>query len=195
MNKVDVSQAMKMGMSYDDYLEVMRKQAAQADDNPDDSRLQATPLNLHRSQRISRTYQVPDEICRLINKIADKQFWLVLTEPWCGDSSQTLPCIVHYAGCNPNIELKILLRDDHLDIMDVYLTDGNRGIPKLVVFDEKGNELFNWGPRPLAARNLFKANKDAGMEKSENIAQVMLWYGRDRGKTLEAEFTEILGDL
>jgi hypothetical protein len=183
------------GMDYDEYVKLMQTRAAGAGEQPDNERMQAIPMNLHRSQRISKTYQVPEDICRLINQIAAKQYWLVLTEPWCGDSSQTLPFIAHYANCSPDIELRILLRDQYPEIMDCYLTDGNRGIPKLVVFSEEGVELLQWGPRPEAARQLFNRNKAAGMQKKENIAQVMLWYGRDRGHTLEAEFRTILENL
>jgi hypothetical protein len=151
--KFDVFAAMKQGMDYADYLKVMQSRADQAVNHPDDEHFQATPMNLRRSQRISRTYQVPDEICRHINKIADKQYWLILTEPWCGDSSQTLPYIVQFATCNSNIELKILLRDEHLEIMDHYLTDGNRGIPKLIAFGccKKPISCVNRSVKPLCS--------------------------------------------
>ncbi|MCL6097112.1 MAG: thioredoxin family protein, partial [Bacteroidetes bacterium] len=95
--------------------------------------------------------------------------------------------------CNPLIDLRILLRDQNLDIMDLYLTNGNsRSIPKLVVFDQDGNELVQWGPRPAEAQALVNKNKSEGKSKDEFIKELHLWYGRNRGKNLEEEFEKII---
>jgi hypothetical protein len=76
--------------------------------------------------------------------------------------------------------------------MDLYLTNGNRCIPKLIVFDENENELFIWGPRPVEAQNLFTNLKNKGVEKPEINKKLHLWYGRNRGREVEKEITELL---
>jgi len=89
--------------------------------------------------------------------------------------------------------LRIILRDSNLDIMDLYLTDGkSRSIPKLVAFDEQGNELFQWGARPRQAQELVNRLRSEGMSKEIFLEQLHLWYGRDRGKSLESELKEII---
>jgi hypothetical protein len=149
-------------------------------------------LNLQRSSRIDKTYTVSDELKSVIMNIKNKQLWMVITEGWCGDSAQTLPHIVKMAELNPNIELKILLRDKNLDIMDLYLTNGTRSIPVLVIFDEAGNELLKWGPRTKVLQEQMIQWKSEGIVKPELYEKLHLWYARNKGKEIEAEFIKIL---
>nr|WP_319776167.1 thioredoxin family protein [uncultured Sphaerochaeta sp.] len=150
-------------------------------------------LNLHRSKRIERVYEVSDELKSILEGIKEPQIWMVLTEDWCGDSAQNLPYIVKIAEQNPLVNLRILPRDENLDIMDQYLTNGtSRSIPKLVAFDETGNEIFQWGPRPKAAQDLVNELKKSGLEKNEFMEKLHLWYAGNRGKSLEQEFVSIL---
>jgi hypothetical protein len=72
------------------------------------------------------------------------------------------------------------------------LTNGARAIPKLIVLDENDNELFIWGPRPVAAQNLFSKLKDEGRNKSDIYNELHLWYGRNRGKEVELEMIELM---
>jgi hypothetical protein len=157
------------------------------------SRLRNAPLNSQRTARILCTYEVPDEPRRLLVSLRAPQLWMVLSEPWCGDSAQSLPILAKLAGCTPRVTLRILPRDENLDIMDQYLTDGTRGIPKLVAFDEEGYELFQWGPRPRGAREEFLRAKAEGLDKLQALKRVHLWYGRDRGQAIQEEITALLG--
>jgi hypothetical protein len=78
--------------------------------------------------------------------------------------------------------------------MDHYLTNGTRSIPKLIAFDENGTELFQWGPRPKAAANLVSELKVSDISSPELYEKLHLWYGRDRGKTIEQELIELIGN-
>ncbi|MHB8904885.1 MAG: thioredoxin family protein [Melioribacteraceae bacterium] len=150
-------------------------------------------LNYQRVSRILRTYKIDEELLGLIKKISSPQIWMVISEAWCGDSAQNLPYIAKIAEHNPLINLRIILRDSNLDIMDLYLANGtSRSIPKLVAFDENGNELFQWGARPKEAQELVVRLKNEGMEKEKFLEELHLWYGRDRGRTLENELKNIL---
>ena len=150
-------------------------------------------LNYQRVSRILRTYKIDEELLGLIKKISLPQIWMVISEAWCGDSAQNLPYIAKIAEHNPLINLRIVLRDSNLDIMDLYLANGtSRSIPKLVAFDENGNELFQWGARPKEAQELVVRLKNQGMEKEKFLEELHLWYGRDRGRTLENELKGIL---
>lgn len=157
-----------------------------------DERAQYLPLNLQRTQRIEKTYVPSDEVQAAARAIRNAQIWLVLTEPWCGDSAQNLPYISKIAACSASVELRILLRDQNSDIMEVYLTNGTRSIPKLVAFDLRGRELFRWGPRPHPAAELFRQLKEAAVPGMEIRQRLHLWYARNHGRALEDEFLALI---
>ncbi len=155
-------------------------------------KIEFTKLNLHRSLRIGRSHQVNERLTTLIKELTAPTVWMVLTEPWCGDSAQCLPYIKLLTDLNPACDLRLILRDTNPDIMDAFLTDGKRSIPQLVIFAADGQVLGQWGPRPAAAQTVFNAAKSTGLAKPRLLEKLHRWYGRDRGQTLEAEFITLL---
>ena len=116
---------------------------------------------------------------------------LVVTEPWCGDSLANLPVIV--ALCrHAGIELRIVRRDEHLELIDRYLTQGGRSIPIAIALNEGFEELFHWGPRPGPAQAIFAEHREelaAGtIDKIEVHRKIRAFYGRDKGRTAIREF-------
>jgi hypothetical protein len=180
-------------MEYRRHLEVETAKTRRAAPEDLDDHSRYLPLNLQRTIRIERKHVAPARVAAAAAAIRKPQLWMVLTEPWCGDSAQNLPYICKIAGCNPRIDLRILLRDQNLDIMDRYLTHGTRSIPKLVAFDESGMERFQWGPRPQAAVEVFRSWKEAGAAPEVVRLKLHLWYARDHGRALEEEFIVLLG--
>lgn len=152
-----------------------------------------TKLNLARSRRIEKTLQVLPEVRQTMEQAAP-QSWLVITEMWCGDSAQNLPVIVALAALAPAIDVRIVRRDTHVQLMDRYLTNGTRGIPKLIAFSAAGNELFTWGPRPQAAQELVMGNKlkpEAERLSKDALAEKLhRWYADDGGRTTQRELNE-----
>ncbi|PKL87039.1 MAG: thioredoxin family protein [Ignavibacteriae bacterium HGW-Ignavibacteriae-2] len=152
-----------------------------------------TKLNVHRVNRIIKTYKVSEELKEIIEAIDHRQTWLILTEAWCGDSAQNLPYIAKMAELNKNINLIIMERDKNLETMDLYLTNGkSRSIPKLIVFDEEGNEKFQWGPRPKEAQELVHSLNKEGLLKAAINENLHFWYAKNRGKNIEQELKELL---
>jgi len=155
--------------------------------------LNYTKLNYQRTQRIHKTFKPNDKLISVMNSIDKQMIWMVITEPWCGDSAQNLPFIYEISKLNENIQLKIIYRDKNLDIMDLYLTDGkSRSIPKLVVFSEFGDELFQWGPRPVELVNQIDKWKSEGLTKEEFLPMIHLWYAQDIGNHLLSEIINLL---
>jgi len=152
-------------------------------------------INLQRSSRLEKTFTLSRELINEINKIKAPQSWMIITETWCGDSAQSIPILAKAASLNDKINLRIVLRDENLNIMDSYLTNGSRSIPKLVAFDENDNELFQWGPRPQQAQNLMLKMKNDGVPKDEMNKQLHLWYAKDRGNEIEKELIELLKNI
>ncbi len=188
------------GMTYPEFIERTATYLNVTDkDTLDESEKKSydtISLNLHRSRRISKTYNPSESIRELVKSITLPQIWMVITEDWCGDSAQNLPYIAALADLNENIDLRILLRDENTDIMDNYLTNGiSRSIPILVAFDEEGEDLFRWGPRPLEAQDLIDKLKSEGYEKKEYMEKLHLWYARNRGKNIEMEVAESLSKI
>jgi hypothetical protein len=115
---------------------------------------------------------------------------LVITEPWCGDSLAILPVIVKLCR-RAGIELRVVRRDEHLDLIDRYLTNGGQAIPIAVVLDENFDEVFHWGPRPGPAQAVFEEHREeiaAGrIEKSEVHKRIRAFYAGDKGQAIVEE--------
>ncbi|NMB82329.1 MAG: thioredoxin family protein, partial [Ignavibacteria bacterium] len=174
----------KSGLTYAKFLELTQQKLSD-DEFKKNEKYDVTKLNLQRSNRIYKTYTVSEQVKELIHSINKPQIWMVITEDWCGDSAQNLPYIVKIAELNSLIELRILLRYQNLDIMDMYLTNGkSRSIPKLVAFDKDGNELFQWGPRPKEAQLVVDLSIKNGLDKNAYLEKLHLWYSEDKGQTL-----------
>ncbi len=72
---------------------------------------------------------------------------IVLTEDWCGDAMLNNPVLLRIAE-SAGMEVRFVLRDQNLELMDQYLTNGtSRAIPIFIFIDEEGNEAGVWGPR------------------------------------------------
>jgi hypothetical protein len=74
---------------------------------------------------------------------------LVLAEDWCGDVIDNLPILGRLAEESGKLNLRVFLRDQHLDLMDNYLNHGEfRSIPVFVFFDDDFNEIGRFIERP-----------------------------------------------
>ncbi len=151
-----------------------------------------TQMNVARMKRLDKRTKLNDSMKAQLAAIDKPQVWLVISEGWCGDAAQIVPILAAMATENPNIDLKLILRDDHLEVMDAYLTDGGRGIPKLIVLDAASlEEIGNWGPRPAPAQEMlyeFKANPDE--EYADFSKRLQIWYTKDKAKHIQAELEE-----
>jgi hypothetical protein len=159
-----------------------------------ESFLEYAGLNLQRMRRITKTFQLSDES---LKSLADKKFnmiWLVITEGWCGDAAQNLPIMNSIAEHAQGIELKTILRDEHLDLMDQFLTNGGRSIPKLIAMDKDSKKvIFTWGPRPAFAQEmLLEFKKDESKAYNQFAKEMQLWYAKDKGRTTIAEIMALV---
>jgi thiol-disulfide isomerase/thioredoxin len=178
-------------MTYEDYREDFEEMAGadSAEELPEEKRkyFRYYRLNFERSKRVEKSYTPSDRLRRAVQSIDEPQTWLVITEPWCGDSAQILPILARAAELNDRISFRIIHRDENLDIMDQYRTDGKRGIPKLIAFGEESRELFTWGPRPEPAQEIFESGEAEGQDRSETYKAMQQWYNDDGGATIDAE--------
>lgn len=153
-----------------------------------------TSLNAHRMDRIRKTVSLEPETRSVLSRLDRDLIWLAFTEAWCGDAAQNLPIIAMMVEATDRIQLKLLLRDEHPDLMDNYLTNGGRAIPKLVCLDgENLAELGTWGPRPEPAQEMVRQHKTDPQEPYvEFVKKVQLWYAKDKGSSIQSEFQRLL---
>lgn len=197
MSNIIAENKKEIGIDYNSYKTLFTNQVNNQN-NLDENEIkyfEYRKINLQRSSRLEKTFTLSRELINEINKIKAPQSWMIITETWCGDSAQSIPILAKAASLNDKINLRIVLRDENLNIMDSYLTNGSRSIPKLVAFDENDNELFQWGPRPQQAQNLMLKMKNDGAPKDEMNKQLHLWYAKDRGNEIEKELIELLKNI
>jgi hypothetical protein len=149
-----------------------------------------TMLNLARARRWNTRMQVLPELQAGL-PIRSPQTWLVLTEYWCGDVAQCCPAMVHLAERTPGLQVRFVFRDEHPELMDLYLTRGGRSIPKLVALDDAtGAELFTWGPRPEPAQAVVDSFLAIPKEQRDSEAMkesLHAWYAKDGCAAVQRE--------
>lgn len=153
-------------------------------------------INLQRMGRVYKTTQLQEALSTALQKLSRKVIFVVITEGWCGDSAQIVPVFERMHEQCANIELKFLLRDEHLDIMDLYLTNGARSIPKLVCLDADTLEvLFTWGPRPEALQAEVQRMLNAHVSKEEKGIFVQKWYNENKTQAIQHELLQLIQGL
>ena len=155
--------------------------------------LHYSELNEVRMKRLEKTLKLDLEVEKTIQNLKSKQTWLVITEGWCGDAAQILPIIKLMSEASENIDLKLVLRDENEELINLFLTNGAKSIPKLLLLDESFNLINHWGPRPEGAKNLiieYKA-KHGIVDEAAKIA-LQKWYLDDKGISTMKEIVAIL---
>ena len=153
-------------------------------------------LNDRRMKRLDKTIKISEDTIQEFKKVKQPQTWLVLTEGWCGDAAQNLPILNKIASDTANIDLKIVLRDENLDLMDLFLTNGGRSIPKLIALDKDNNVLDFWGPRPTIATKMVADYKEKNGALDPQFKQdLQVWYNKDKGKSVQEDFVNLVAKL
>lgn len=144
------------------------------------------PCYQKRMKRWDKTLKVSEETKESIKNTKRNATWLVITESWCGDAAHILPAINRVASLNENINLKIVLRDENLELMDAFLTNGSRSIPKLIMIDNVTEEVINtYGPRPNELTKMVADYKEEhGKLTDEFKEDIQKWYNKDKGQAI-----------
>ncbi|HLM69564.1 MAG TPA: thioredoxin family protein [Longimicrobium sp.] len=109
---------------------------------------------------------------------------LVISEDWCGDASNTVPVMARMAEVLPNVQIRVLKRDENPELMDAFLTNGSRSIPLALVLRPDFSVAGRWGPRPAELQAFVVAEKKAALRPVDDIYRdVRRWYARDRGES------------
>jgi len=184
-------------MSYQEYRSLITNLLAQRKStgkSQTDDLLNYSKLNNSRMKRLDKTFKISDETAENLRNINKNQIWIVLTEGWCGDAAHSLPVINKMVENSEGIDLKILLRDENEELMNRFLTNGNKSIPKLIMLDADTNELIDsWGPRPSEATKMVKKHKELhGSLDAEFKKDLQVWYNANKGTNIEEDILALL---
>ena len=151
-------------------------------------------LNETRMHRLDKTIVIDLVIISKLKLIQSQYIWLVIAEGWCGDAAQILPILNKMSEVSDNIDLKVVFRDDNEALMNLFLTNGNKSIPKLIILDKNSLDVIaDWGPRPIGAVEIIENYKEKfGIIDDTIKSELQLWYLHDKGLSTQKEITELM---
>jgi hypothetical protein len=192
-----VSAALQQAMTYETYRNFIDVHAAnESSSGPEQSEALSnyTMLNQRRMKRLDKTLKLNETATDTIENFEGDVTWLILTETWCGDAAQSMPMMQKIAGLNKGITVKVILRDEHPEVMDQFLYNGSRSIPKLITVDNKTQKVIGeWGPRPTKATQMVNNYKvKHGSLTPEFKQDLQLWYTKDKGQNTAEDLLKLL---
>ncbi len=192
-----VQEALPKAVSYEDFRQLMDDHAAQGTStgpNQTEALTNYTMLNQRRMKRLDKTTKLQEADIAKIKDFKGDVTWLVITESWCGDAAQTMPVMQKIADLNDGITVKVVQRDENLELIDAFLYNGGRSIPKLVAIDNtSGNVITDWGPRPSVATKMVDDYKaEHGKLTPEFKQDLQVWYNKDKGQNTVEDLMKLL---
>ena len=150
-------------------------------------------INQQRVKRIRKTVHLTDATQAAVETMPVGLKWLVINEHWCGDGAQILPVVEAVErAAGGKVEVRAVFRDQNLEVMDAFLTNGTRSIPKVVGLDAEGRVYGTFGPRPEEASDLVKQIK-ADPERAHTYSEVLhKWYATDKQQAIQRELVRDL---
>ena len=134
---------------------------------------------------------VEEDYLQRVDAVPGDWHLLVLSEDWCGDAVNTVPVVAKLAALSPTLELRVLARDENLDLMDAHLSGTSRAIPVVIALDGEFNERGWWGSRPAPLQQ-WVTGPGKAMEKDARYREIRSWYARDKGRTTLEEVVWVM---
>ncbi len=198
--KTKIIEGFYNGISYLDYRkqvsDLLAKGMSTGNEQTEDL-LHYSKLNETRMNRLDKTIQVDDATMKKLSSLQQEYIWLVLTEGWCGDAAQILPILNKMAASTTKIDLKLVFRDENEALMNLFLTNGSKSIPKVIIIEKESMMVkSSWGPRPEGATNLIKSYKaQYGVVDETAKTELQMWYLHDKGLSTMDELSSLMSHL
>ena len=195
--KTIISTALNNSHSYLDYRKIiigLLSLGKSSGNEQSDDLTQFSSLNETRMHRLDKTISISDNNIQQLNSLKNNYIWLVISEGWCGDAAQIVPILNKMDLLAHTIEMKLVFRDENPELMNLFLSNGTKAIPKLIILDKKTlNVEANWGPRPKGALELITNYKEKQGKIDANAKTALqLWYLHDKGISTQTEVTELM---
>ena len=183
--------------AYRNHIKTLLKEGKSFGKEQSEALTHYSELNEARMNRLEKTVKISTEIIQKLNQLNGDYIWLVISEGWCGDAAQILPVIYKMAELSERIDLKIVFRDENEDLMNLFLTNGTKSIPKLIILDKITLEVLgDFGPRPIGAKQLILDYKAKyGIVDETAKTNLQLWYLHDKGMGTQNEIIQLLQNL
>lgn len=154
-----------------------------------------TVLNDRRMKRWDKTFKLSKEQERQVKAFNKEVIWLVITESWCGDAAPTLPVMNRISQENQKIQLRVVLRNEHPELMDRFHTDGKLSIPKLIMIHQQTHDVLDtWGPLPSIAKEIAADYKAVnGQLTAAFKEELQQWFNADKGQNTLKDLIQLLG--
>jgi len=181
------------GLSFDEYykeVEGFSNDGKASGEDQSEAMVEYTRVNFKRMKKWRKIYKPSENWLSAVNNIQDKEDWILITESWCGDAAQSVSQISNMVDATDKLNLKVVYRDENLDLMDQFLTNGGRSIPKLIRVNSETKEVIgSWGPRVVNAQNIVIEGKKNGTNYGEDLHT---WYAKNKSVDLEKEFVNLI---
>ncbi len=191
-----LSNALANSYSYESYrakLKMLLAENKSSGDEQSADLLHYSQLNETRMNRLDKTILITPENELFLRSLETPYTWLVLSEGWCGDAAQILPIMHKMAQLSDKIALKIVFRDENLELMNLFLTNGSKSVPKLIIIDSLMKVVADWGPRPADAIKLIVDYKAKfGLIDEIAKAELQMWYLHDKGISTQNEIVALM---
>jgi hypothetical protein len=194
-----INEALADARSYPEYRTHLSELLAEnmtTGPNQSDFYVQFTRLNQSRMERLDKRDRFIPEMLEILGQLDKPVLMLAITEGWCGDAAQIIPLMYHMAKATDQLDLQLVLRDEHPKLMDQFLTDGARSIPKVIFLDAATKTVLgDWGPRPAVPQQMTMDYKHLPEPKPDYDSyqkELHLWYARDKTASTQRELVEVL---
>lgn len=122
--------------------------------------------NQEKSYSIYEKFELPEDP-EFISLLKEKQpHVLVITEDWCGDAMMN-NAVLRKITEAADVKVRCVYRDQNLELMDQYLTNGGRSIPKYIILSKEGEVLGDWGPRAPKVQEFVTEKRSVLPEKDD----------------------------
>lgn len=122
--------------------------------------------NQQKSYSVYEKFELPEDAEFIALLKEKKPHVLVITEDWCGDAMMN-NAILRKITDTADVDVHCVYRDENLELMDRYLTNGGRSIPKYIILSEDGQVLADWGPRAPKVQEFVDEKKSVLPEKED----------------------------
>ena len=195
--KIPVAKALFNSHSYSEYRKLVSDLLVEGKSTGNEQSEDLThysTLNETRMNRLDKTIKITPETQLFLANLKTEYIWIILSEGWCGDAAQILPILNKMAQLSDKIDLQIAFRDENPELMNLFLTNGGKSIPKLIILDKNTlGVLADWGPRPAEAIKLIADYKATFGVIDETVkTQLQMWYLHDKGISTQNEIVSLL---
>ena len=165
---MDLNSWFQKGLTKEEYIDLMK-------------------VNKEGMVSIYDRFELENEVKYKLEDVQSKKLHaIVLTEDWCGDAKLNIPVLLRLAEAT-NMEVRFVLRDQNLELMDQYLTNGtSRAIPIFIFIDQEGKEVGVWGPRAPEIQAIVEKGRAEFPDKdAPDFQEKQLAFYKSLGNTYE----------